>query len=701
MTVTIQSACNLIAGFTIIRDSLQNNLFYFTNTSTPLNNTDSIRWTFGDGSVGYGLNASHAYNAPGTYQVCLRVQQRVNGTLTSCIREYCSNVNVGPNCNITANFNWMQDSTSNTIYFGNTSNPINSGDSTIWLFGDGTSAYTYNATHTYANTGTYQVCMRTYQRVNGVITGCYDDVCRTVTVVQRCNLNIYFSYNLTPNGAFNFTAYGAYNTDSIRWNFGDGSSANTLSTSHVYLVPGTYQVCLRVIRPNLLGSSCVDEYCRTITVPGVCNLQAGFTHTATNNGYTYYFNNTSTGMQQGDTIRWTFGDGTSSSAYNPSHTYNAYGTYTVCLRIKRATVPGAPACVSEYCRTVNVVSPCNIQANYSWQADSTNANHIYFNNQSIAPATGTTAIWYFGDGTSSNSWNADHIYRAAGVYRVCLRLQYTSTCVVYKCDSITVQAGGCYANAEFNFYRSNTNSLLYQFNPRVTDSSWTYSWNFGDSTGSNAIRPAHTYSGPGTYNVCLTVTNGSCTSTFCRQVYIAPPVNCNSIQVSYVYRQDPYTLNKYYFYTLANYPVLSQIWTFSKIGGTRSDTLRSFNPIYMFQDTGYFNVCLKAFTLGGCVKDTCQIIHIQQVTPAPSTCFIGAYPNPASSNVNWNVYLTQSQPVIITVYNSMNTVVRQQQYAGLMGNNNFSMFVGNLVAGNYYVRITYGNSACYSRFMKY
>lgn len=43
----------------------------------------------------------------------------------------------------------------------------------------------------------------------------------------------------------------------------------------------------------------------------------------------------------------------------------------------------------------------------------------------------------------------------------------------------------------------------------------SYLWNFGDGNTSTLVSPAHTYSTVGTYTVCLTVTSGTCSDTFC------------------------------------------------------------------------------------------------------------------------------------------------------------------------------------------
>ncbi|UTW62471.1 T9SS type A sorting domain-containing protein [bacterium SCSIO 12741] len=55
---------------------------------------------------------------------------------------------------------------------------------------------------------------------------------------------------------------------------------------------------------------------------------------------------------------------------------------------------------------------------------------------------------------------------------------------------------------------------------RSTGSNPTYLWDFGDGSTSTQAKPVHVYSGNGPYKVCLTVTSGSCTDTYCDTVKI-------------------------------------------------------------------------------------------------------------------------------------------------------------------------------------
>jgi hypothetical protein len=52
------------------------------------------------------------------------------------------------------------------------------------------------------------------------------------------------------------------------------------------------------------------------------------------------------------------------------------------------------------------------------------------------------------------------------------------------------------------------------------------------------------------------------------------------------------------------------------------------------------------------------------------------------------------------VYNSLNVLLLQQDQQGATGNNLVTINIGNLTAGQYTIRLVYGNRVCYARFQK-
>ncbi len=117
--------------------------------------------------------------------------------------------------------------------------------------------------------------------------------------------------------------------DSVVWNFGDGS-ATTTSTNplHTYTATGTYDACVTIY--SFCGS---DLHCSEISI-AICTITptASFSDTGTHTvGFTY--TGTTVGL---DSLRWNFGDGSTSTSVNPLHTYTASGTYTVCVTVYTA-----------------------------------------------------------------------------------------------------------------------------------------------------------------------------------------------------------------------------------------------------------------------------------------------------------------------------------------------------------------------------
>lgn len=72
-----------------------------------------------------------------------------------------------------------------------------------------------------------------------------------------------------------------------------------------------------------------------------------------------------------------------------------------------------------------------------------------------------------------------------------------------------------------SFTDTNTAGGLVNFASTVGGYNDSYSWNFGDgSSTSTQPNPSHTYTANGAYTVCLTVTNGTVSTTYCNTVIV-------------------------------------------------------------------------------------------------------------------------------------------------------------------------------------
>ena len=144
----------------------------------------------------------------------------------------------------------------------------------------------------------------------------------------------------------------------------------------------------------------------------------------------YYFFDASTGSPTSWT--WNFGDGTSSSLQNPTHTYASAGNYTVTLSISSA------ACNNSTSSTITVgTPPPGCQANFYSTPNSSNANMILFTDNSTGSPTSWS--WNFGDGTTSNLQNPTHTY-TAGTYTVSLTI-WGANCQSNTSQTIVIAGG--------------------------------------------------------------------------------------------------------------------------------------------------------------------------------------------------------------------------------------------------------------------
>ena len=125
-----------------------------------------------------------------------------------------------------------------------------------------------------------------------------------------------------------FTDTSTGQPTSWAWTFGDGGTSTAQSPTHTYAAAGTYSMTLTAT--NSLGSNTLTKT-NYITVAAPQPPVASFNASPTNGiaPLTVSFTDTSSG--QPTSWAWTFGDGGTSTAQNPSHVYTAAGTYSVTL----------------------------------------------------------------------------------------------------------------------------------------------------------------------------------------------------------------------------------------------------------------------------------------------------------------------------------------------------------------------------------
>jgi len=301
--------------------------FYDTSINVPT----AWLWEFGDQTSSNLRDPVHTYTFPGEYTINLTVSNDCGSDTLSRPGFIVTTPLPEPTAGFTAN-----QSTGPcpfTVQFTDTS--LNSPAAWFWEFGDGTSSTLQNPGHVYVTPGTFTVNLTAFNSAGN------DTLSKPGYITVRPPSSLDFSASPTSGPApltVSFT--GLSESDPTRWsyNFGDGFTSSSKNPVHTYRAPGIYTVtltALKIEQGRLIGSTIEKQ--GLIIVDGGSN--SGFLANCTARPLvgptplTVAFTDTSTG----DPRYWNynFGDGITSSARNPLHTYRAPGCYTVTLTIMK------------------------------------------------------------------------------------------------------------------------------------------------------------------------------------------------------------------------------------------------------------------------------------------------------------------------------------------------------------------------------
>jgi PKD repeat protein len=172
-----------------------------------------------------------------------------------------------------------------------------------------------------------------------------------ITVKPAVNAN--FVATVSGLGVVNFSDRSSSNVTGWNWDFGDGNTSTVKNPTHTYTNSGIYVVELTVTTDD----GCTAKVRREIKVNVTTTLNADFVVNAQTqclDDNEFIFTDKSTITTDGHAITawvWDFGDGNTSTAQNPSHTYVSTGTYTVTLTVTES--PGNSQNSIKY--TINVI----------------------------------------------------------------------------------------------------------------------------------------------------------------------------------------------------------------------------------------------------------------------------------------------------------------------------------------------------------
>ena len=198
---------------------------------------------------------------------------------------------------------------------------------------------------------------------------------------------------------------------------------------------------------------------------------------------------------------WNFGDGTSSTSQNPSHTFSQAGTFPVYL-----TASNSHGNHTKQRPVVVAAAGGTLAAAFNFTpASPVTGQSVQFTDTSTGGPTGWS--WNFGDGSTSTSQNPTHAFAGSGQYTVTLTASNAGGSNA-KSRNITVSAPTSKPTAAFDFSPgSPTVSQPVQFTDKSSGAPTSWSWDFGDGSNSTLQSPTHTYSSTGIFTVSFTAQN--------------------------------------------------------------------------------------------------------------------------------------------------------------------------------------------------
>jgi gliding motility-associated-like protein len=309
--------------------------------------------------------------------------------------------------------------------------------------------------------------------------------------------------------------------------------------------------------------------------------------------FTVDFENTSSGAVD---YVWNFGDGGSSTDFEPTYTYNTIGTYSVEL----VAIDSNSCNIADTSYLTIIVGLDSIIADLDYSSiQNCDSLFVDFANLSTVIGPGTNYYWDLGDGNSSTDSVLSYTYTAPGVYEVQLIIEDSSSCNLRDTAFITIDYSTIF---ESGFTADWTGCIPVdaQFEADFADAD-SYFWDFGDGNTATGISASNIYNTPGNYSVILSTTDCGITVTDTQTVVVPPDPTA-------FFDDDPFAaiVNTPVSFTNLSTDADSYIWDFGD-GSTSADV----NPTHVYAAQGTFTVCLTARNGFGCEDIYCRPIDIE------------------------------------------------------------------------------------------
>ncbi len=480
-----------------------------------------------------------------------------------------------------------------------------------WDFGNGNFSTGQNPTAYYSSPGFYTVKLIVI-----------NDQEESDTIIKTNYIEIYnspevsFNTNDQTTGcaplevAFNSTIIlGDTLIDHIIWDFGDNSFAYEENPTHTYLNSGQFSVGISVRDFNGCEANNNIQNYITVNPPLEPDFSADVQYTCEDNLTVTFTNNLfdQTGLE----FYWDFGDNSTSSNPNPTHTYNGFGAYDVKLK-----VTDAYNCTDSIIKERFIILQ-EVQNDIIINSD------IVCRNDTLDITNNSTGInqynWQFSDGTTSTDMWPGKSFHESGHYEIKLITSFNGTCADTLIKTIMVDPVRAKFSVENNYICQLPDTIFYK-DQSVYAASWL--WKFGNGNTSTNQYPNNIFEETNTiaehyyeyYTDTLIVeSENSCRDTLVKDssIYVhIPRVHFTPNDSSQYNDQTsgciPLQVNFQNFSTTTNPndAIVDYIWDFGD-----NTTYSGINSTHTYTSAGEFNAQLIAITQSGCENSMTTIIR--------------------------------------------------------------------------------------------
>lgn len=577
-------------SFTSADSACLNTAVAFRNSSSPA--PTSSAWNFGDGTVSQQTNPTKTYTVPGTYQVKL-----VNA-YTTCTDSVIRTIKIPalPTVDFTSSGAAAACKTPLSVNFRDQSSGATQW---LWNFGDGGTSTQQNPSHNYTAAGEYTVTLTITNAA-----GCQNTVSKTGFVkITKPTAGI---GGAPAGGCVPYTFSPSLNVNavdgvaSVLWDFGEnGATSTSQNPSYTYNNPGNYTVKLKITTQG----GCTDSTTLTNAVMVGTKTTPDFTSNRVQSCVDSVISFTNTSVPPANSL-WDFGDGVTSTALNPTHTYSKPGVYDVTLT---NTNNGCPSVVKKT-QYITVLPPI---AGFTYKTDCVTQLTVFFTNQSsIDPNSPVSYFWQFGDAANTTSTQKDpsFTYPSTGNYTVKLTVA-NGSCTNTLTQTISLN----YTSADFSITPNDTickhTTIRLLCLAYVYQNIDLYEWQ-QDNGGFMGGYPDRFYTldTNGTFKFTLAIRDKSgCKDTVSKFVTVIGPTARFTAANAVGCRNTTVTFND------ASTPKADIVkWTFNfGDGSTQSFTAPPFTHLY--KDTGSYTVSLAIQDKGGC-SDTFTVKNMVRIT---------------------------------------------------------------------------------------